>query len=260
MEKLFVIKIGGNVIDDDDKLNLFLQKFAAIDHKKILVHGGGKLATRLAEQMQMPQQMVNGRRITDGETLKIVVMVYAGYINKKIVATLQAEGCTAAGFTGADAGCIKAHKRFVKDVDYGFVGDVDEVNTGFFITLLSQGITVVMAPITADTNGQLLNTNADTITQEIAKSLSALYDVELIYCFEKTGVLDNAEDDTSVVSRLDHSNYTAMVDEKKIHSGMIPKLDNAFAAINSGVKKVVIGQAEHVDQLIKGHAGTTIIQ
>lgn len=260
MEKLFVIKIGGNVIDDDDKLKLFLQKFAAIDQKKILVHGGGKLATRLAEQMQMPQQMVNGRRITDAETLKIVVMVYAGYINKNIVAALQAEGCNAAGFTGADGSCIKAHKRIVNDVDYGFVGDVDKVNVDFFNTLLLQDITIVMAPITANINGQLLNTNADTITQEIAKSLSSLYEVEIIYCFEKPGVLDNAEDDTSVVPRLDHSSYKVMVDEKKIHSGMIPKLDNAFEAINSGVKKVVIGYAEHVDQLINGHAGTTIIQ
>jgi acetylglutamate kinase len=260
MEKLLVIKIGGNVIDDDDKLKVFLQKFAAIDHKKILVHGGGKLATRLAEQMQVTQQMINGRRVTDAETLKIVVMVYAGYINKNIVAALEAKGCNAAGFTGADGGCIKAHKRIVKDIDYGFVGDVDQVNVDFFNTLLSKNITVVMAPITADETGQLLNTNADTISQEIAKSLSNLYDVEMIYCFEKPGVLDNGEDDTSVVPQLDHSAYTAMVNEKKIHSGMIPKLDNAFAAINSGVKKVVIGYAEHVDQLINGHAGTTIIQ
>lgn len=260
MEKLFVIKIGGNVIDDEDKLKLFLQKFAAIDQKKILVHGGGKLATRLAEQMLMPQQMVNGRRITDAETLKIVVMVYAGYINKNIVAALQAQGCNATGFTGADGSCIKAHKRFAKDVDYGFVGDVDEVNADFFNTLLLQDITVVMAPITADTNGQLLNTNADTIAQEIAKSFSALYDVEMIYCFEKPGVLDNAEDVTSVVSQLNHSAYMAMANDNRVHSGMIPKLESAFEAINSGVKKVVIGYAEHVDQLIKGHAGTTIIQ
>ncbi|MEO7800741.1 MAG: acetylglutamate kinase [Ginsengibacter sp.] len=260
MEKLFVIKIGGNVIDDDDKLNVFLQKFAAIDHKKILVHGGGKLATRLAEQMHVPQQMINGRRITDAETLKIVVMVYAGYINKNIVATLQAKGCNAAGFTGADGGCIKAHKRFIKDVDYGFVGDVDQIKAEFFNTLLSDNITVVMAPITADEHGQLLNTNADTISQEIAKSLCDLYYVEMIYCFEKSGVLNDAEDDTSVVPQLNYSAYTTMVREKKVHSGMIPKLESAFAAINSGVKKVVIGKAEHVDQLINGYAGTTIIQ
>ncbi len=254
-----MIKIGGNVIVDEVMLYNFLTTVASIHHKKIVVHGGGKLATRLAEQLQLKQQMINGRRVTDAETLKIVTMVYAGYINKNIVAKLQAKSCNAAGFTGVDGNCISAHKRIVTgNIDYGFAGDIDEINNGFFISLLKQDITVVIAPITADANGQLLNTNADTIAQEIAKSLSKDYDVELIYCFEKTGVLSNVEDDNTLIARLDLAKYKNLVIDEAIHSGMIPKLDNAFSALEAGVKKVVIGQAEQIDQLIKGHAGTTI--
>src|SRR5215213_8104839 len=178
MDKLIIIKIGGNIIDDERKLSLFLNDFATINANKILIHGGGKLATRLAEQMNTPQQLVDGRRITDAETLKIVTMVYAGYINKNIVALLQANGCNAIGLTGADGNAILAHKRVNATIDYGFVGDVDSVDASLFTTLLGKGLCPVLSPITHDKNGQLLNTNADTIAQEAAKALSAFYDIE----------------------------------------------------------------------------------
>lgn len=265
MDKLIVIKIGGNIIDDEEKRLHFLQSFSEVAYKKILVHGGGKLATKLAEEMKVPQQMVEGRRITDGETLKIVTMVYAGYINKNIVAQLQANGTNAIGLTGADGNAIRAHKRLPKSsslgdksLDYGFVGDVDEVNTALFQSLLAEGMSVVVAPITHDEQGQLLNTNADTIAQEIAKALSKSYDVELIYSFEKPGVLLNAEDDASVIKKIIPETYKDLKDSGAIFAGMIPKLDNAFSALNSGVQKVLIGKAEKLPQLISGESGTMI--
>ncbi|HWI91782.1 MAG TPA: acetylglutamate kinase [Flavisolibacter sp.] len=258
MEQLFVIKIGGNIIDDEIKLSAFLKDFAAIDGKKILIHGGGKLATRLAEQMKVPQQMVEGRRITDAETLKIVTMVYAGYINKNIVAQLQTQNCNAIGITGADGNAILAHKRVHATMDYGFVGDVDEVNAEFFKNLLQQNITPIIAPITHDKKGQLLNTNADTIAQETAKALSSFFDVQLIYSFEKDGVLLDVNDSSSVVKKLNPKYYNELKQKGSIFAGMIPKLDNAFTALNSGVKKVVIGKAEEIDELIKGGKGTSI--
>lgn len=260
MEKLFVIKIGGNIIDDEIKLSSFLQLFAGVEGKKILVHGGGKLATKLAKQLGVEQQMIDGRRITDAETLKIVTMVYAGSINKNIVAKLQLHQCNAIGLSGADGNVIKAHKRIHPTIDYGFVGDVDAVNATLLKSLLEQNIAVVLAPITVDTNGQLLNTNADTIAQETAKALSSLYDVELIYSFEKAGVLLDVHDESSVIATIDPSTYKTLKDEKKIFEGMIPKLDNAFAALQSGVTKVIIGKAEELDQLISGNSGTSIIQ
>jgi acetylglutamate kinase len=195
MDTLHVIKIGGNIIDEEAKLSAFLKSFAAVKGKKILVHGGGKLATRIAEGMNIPQQMVEGRRITDAETLKIVTMVYAGYINKTIVAQLQAAGTNALGLCGADGNAIQAHKRTHASIDYGFAGDIDKVNTALLVTLLEQDTALVMAPITHDKKGQLLNTNADTIAQELAKALSTSYSVQLIYSFEKSGVLVNAADD-----------------------------------------------------------------
>ena len=179
MDKLYVIKIGGNVIDNDPLLKDLLLQFSSLQGKKILVHGGGKLATRMAEKMEIPQQMVDGRRITDAETLKIVTMVYAGFINKNIVAKLQSMECNAIGLTGADAGTILAHKRIHPTIDFGFVGDIDVVNPLFLRELLEQGLSIVMAPITHDGNGQLLNTNADTIAQEIAKSMSADYETAI---------------------------------------------------------------------------------
>lgn len=259
MAKLYVIKIGGNIIDDEAKLASFLKDFASIEEKKILVHGGGKLATRLAEKLGVEQQLVDGRRITDAETLKIVTMVYAGFVNKNIVALLQANNCNAIGLCGADGDAILAHKRQHPVLDYGFVGDVDAINTDLISSLLEKNIAVVFAPITHDQQGQLLNTNADTIAQEIAKGMSDLYDVQLIYSFEKRGVLLDANDDATVISEIKPSYYQQLKSKNKIFAGMIPKLDNAFAALNSGVGKVIIGKAENLKELINGSSGTTII-
>jgi len=264
MDKLYVIKIGGNIIDDENKLSLFLRSFAAIDEKKILVHGGGKLATKLAEKMGVEQKLVEGRRITDAETLKIVTMVYAGYVNKNIVAQLQSFNCNAIGLSGVDGDIILAHKRNHPVIDYGFVGDVDSVNAPLLKNLLTQNLSLVIAPITHDQSGQLLNTNADTIAQEIAKALCGIYEVSLVYSFEKSGVLLDVNDESSVIRKITKSYYDELKispsggGEAKIFAGMIPKLDNAFAALKSGVNKVIIGKAEELDKLIKGTAGTTI--
>ena len=256
---LYVIKIGGNIIDDNAKLDAFLKSFAAVEGKKILVHGGGKLATRMAEQMGIEQQLIDGRRITDAETLKIVTMVYAGYINKNIVATLQSNHCNAMGLCGADGDAILAHKRNHPVLDYGFVGDVDAINADLLQVLLEKNITLVFAPITHNQQGQLLNTNADTIAQEIAKGMSPYYEVELIYSFEKSGVLLDANDDNTVIPEITPAYYKELKAGKKIFDGMIPKLDNAFAALDNGVQKVIIGKAEQLPQLVEGTAGTSII-
>ena len=256
---LYIIKIGGNVIDDEKVLSSFLKNFASIEGKKILVHGGGKLATRLAEKLGIEQQLVDGRRITDAETLKIVTMVYAGYINKNIVAQLQASQCNAMGLCGADGDAILAHKRKHPILDYGFVGDVDAINTSLVTNLLNQNIAIVFAPITHDQQGLLLNTNADTIAQELAKGLSDHFDVSLIYSFDKSGVLLNADDDSTVISEITPSYYKQLKAKQKIFAGMIPKLDNAFTALNSGVKKVIIGKAENLSDLISGSSGTSIV-
>jgi acetylglutamate kinase len=258
MEKLFVIKIGGNIIDDEKKLSSFLKDFALIEGKKVLVHGGGKLATKLAAQLGIEQQLIDGRRITNAETLKIVTMVYAGYINKNIVAQLQARNCNAIGLCGADGNLIRSHKRQHPTIDYGFVGDVDAINTTLLKNLLGQNINVVIAPITHDKQGLLLNTNADTIAQEIAQSMSEFYEVDLIYSFEKAGVLMNAEDDLTVIGSINQTSYKDLKEQEIIHSGMIPKLDNAFAALNKGVNRIVIGKAEQLEDLISGNAGTSI--
>lgn len=258
MGKLLIIKIGGNIIDDEKKLSSFLKQFAAIEENKILIHGGGKLATRMAEELNIPQQVVEGRRITDAETLKIVTMVYAGYINKNIVAKLQANNCNAMGLCGADGDTILAHKRKHPVMDYGFVGDVDTINAGLISSLLEKNITPVFAPITHDQQGQLLNTNADTIAQELSKGLSTLFEVTLIYSFEKSGVLLDAEDDSTVIPVLNPLSYKKLKAEEKIFAGMIPKLDNAFAALNSGVNKIIIGKAENLGELVKGNSGTAI--
>lgn len=258
MEQVTVIKIGGNIIDNDAALADFLKAFAATPGKKILIHGGGKLATRLAEQMEMPQQMIDGRRITDAETLKIVTMVYAGYINKNIVAQLQAQGVNALGLCGADGNLVLAHKRTGAAHDYGFVGDVDAVNSTLLQQLLEAGTTIVVAPITHDGQGQLLNTNADTMAQTIAQGLGSAYAVNLVYSFEKAGVLLDANDDSTVIPTLNPDTYTKLKAEGAIFAGMIPKLDNAFAALAKGVSRVIIGKAQELPQLIKGTSGTTI--
>ena len=258
MDTVIVIKIGGNIIDDEIKLSSFLKLFAEVPGKKVLVHGGGRLATKLAADLGVEQQMVDGRRITDAETLKIVTMVYAGYINKNIVAQLQANNCNAIGLSGADGNLITAHKRKNATIDYGFVGDVDHVNAGLLQNLLDNNLTVVAAPITQDGSGQLLNTNADTIAQEIAKALSELYDVKLIYSFEKNGVLLDVENEHSVIPLINPAFYEELKEKKLIFAGMLPKLDNAFSALQNGVKQVIIGKAEELDQLITGKSGTTI--
>jgi len=259
MSRLLVIKIGGNIIDDAVKLASFLEMFAALPEQKILVHGGGKLATRMAEQMGIPQQMVEGRRITDAETLKIVTMVYAGYINKNIVAQLQSHQCDAIGVCGADGNAIQGHKRTKGDIDYGFAGDIDRVDPDFFHNLLSRGLSVVVAPITHDRKGQLLNTNADTIAQELAVAMSGRCETSLIYGFEKNGVLMDAADDRTAIPRIDPSSYSRLKADQTIFAGMIPKLDNAFAALDRGVKKVIIGKAENLHTLIAGTSGTLIV-
>lgn len=261
MNQLIIVKIGGNIVDDDHALQHFLKSFAAINQAKILVHGGGKLATRMAETMGIQQQMVNGRRITDAETLKIVTMVYAGYINKNIVAQLQQYGANAIGLTGADANAILAHKRKGKmpdAVDYGFVGDIDEVNAVFFNGLIQQSLVPVVSPITHDGNGQLLNTNADTIAQSIATAMSTFYETILVYSFEKKGVLIDINDEDSVIRVIHPNYYQTLKANQQIFAGMIPKLDNAFVAIEQGVSKVIIGNAADLDKLITGKAGTTI--
>jgi acetylglutamate kinase len=257
-QPLHIIKVGGNIIDDDQKLHAFLNSFAALKSKKILVHGGGKLATKLAADLNIPQQMVEGRRITDADTLRIVTMVYAGYINKNIVSILQSKGCSSIGLCGADANIIQAHKRVNTALDYGFVGDVDKIDAERLSGLLESGLTVIMAPITHNGKGQLLNTNADTIAQELAKAMSDSYQTTLVYCFEKSGVLMDAEDESTLIPMIDPAAFEKLKAEKKIFAGMIPKLENAFKAVESGVKKVVIGNAEEWDQLISGKSGTTI--
>lgn len=257
-EHLYVIKIGGNIIDADQRLAAFLQSYAHLPGKKILIHGGGKLASKLAADLQAPQQMVEGRRITDAETLKIVTMVYAGYINKNIVATLQQHKLNAIGLCGADGNVIFASKRVHPTIDYGFVGDVQQVNDVFLKSLLEQNIAIVLAPITHNGNGQLLNTNADTIAQEIATAMAAHYTVQLVYSFEKAGVLTDVNDEASVIPVLTKEIYQQYKHEEKIFAGMIPKLDNAFKAIDKGVDKVIIGKAEELENLTTGKTGTIL--
>jgi acetylglutamate kinase len=257
--QLSIIKISGNIIDDETRLAGFLDDFAAVQGKKILVHGGGKLATRVAEGLGIRQQLIDGRRITDAETLAVVTMVYAGAINKNIVAQLQARGCPAIGLTGADGNTILSHKRIHPTTDYGFVGDVDAVNVSLLTSLLLLDQVLVFAPLTHDRKGQLLNTNADTIAQELARGLSADFEVNLIYSFEKAGVLRNADDESTVIHRINPTEYEELKSKNIIFAGMIPKLDNAFTALRSGVKKVIIGKAEQLPRLLSGESGTTIL-
>jgi len=259
MEELQVIKIGGNIIDNEQALADFIRKFSALPGKKILVHGGGKLATRLAEQLGVQQQMIDGRRVTDAETLKIVTMVYAGYINKSIVAALQAHGRNAIGLCGADGNIIRAHKRQNAAHNYGYVGDVDRVNTDELSALLAKHDMLVIAPITHDGCGQLLNTNADTIAQELAQALSTSYDAQLIYCFEKPGVLRDVSDDESCIDCINQASFRQLKEEGVIADGMLPKLDNAFHALGKGVSAVTIGHAAQLDKLISRQSGTTIV-
>ena len=240
-QSVSIIKIGGNIIDNPTELASFLADFAALEGKTILVHGGGKSATKLAQNMGLVPIMIDGRRITDAPMLEVVVGVYAGQINKEIVARLQANGLNAMGFSGVDGNLIVSDKRNHPTIDYGFVGDVKKVNTNLLASLLDNGITPVFCAITHDGKGQLLNTNADTIASELAIALSAIYDVTLTYCFEKPGVLFDAEDDNSVIEAIHPDLYSKLKAEQAIHSGMIPKLDNCFNSLSKGVQQIRIG-------------------
>ena len=247
MQQLTIVKVGGKIVEDQELLSTFLKDFALIAGDKILIHGGGHSATLLAEKLGIETKMVEGRRITDEEMLKVATMVYAGLVNKKIVAQLQKLKIDAIGLTGADMSLILSEKRPVKDIDYGFAGDVKNVNALAFIELLKQNYLPVIAPLTHDGNGNLLNTNADTIAAETAKALAFDYSVRLIYCFEKRGVLLNESDEESVIPNLDIELFQQYKIEGVIKSGMIPKLDNAFQAIASGVKEVIITKASEIN-------------
>jgi len=257
MQHLTVIKIGGNIVDNEQSLQAFLSTYAKIQGPKVLVHGGGKLATRLAAQLGIETQMVNGRRITDEQMLPVAVMVYAGLINKQITAQLQARNCDAIGISGADARLIQSHKRATSPVNYGFVGDIQstDVNIDRLKQLIDIGLCPVFSAITADREGQLLNTNADTIASNIAIALANTYQVSLVYCFERKGVLQNINDENSVISSIDKTSFAQLKQEGVIADGMLPKIENALAAINQGVNKVCIKQAE---DLLDNTAGTTI--
>jgi acetylglutamate kinase len=240
-EALSIIKIGGNIIDKPTELAQFLIDFSKIEGYKILVHGGGKSATKMAESIGLVPQMIEGRRITDAAMLDVVVMIYAGQINKDVVAKLHANNTNAMGFSGADGNLIQSDKRNHPTIDYGFVGDVKKVNISLLETLILNGIVPVFCAITHDAKGQLLNTNADTIASELAIALSQIFDVTLNYCFEKPGVLFNPEDDSSVIEKINQELYAKLKTEKAIHSGMIPKLDNCFNSLSKGVQKIKIG-------------------
>lgn len=271
MKSLYVIKIGGNVIDDSSNLKKFLSDFAGLKGHKILIHGGGKIATKLASDLGIHSQMIEGRRVTDAESLKVVTMVYAGLLNKNIVAGLQQQKCNAIGLSGADGNLIRAKRRPLKEVfsaemnenirvDYGFVGDLkeDSIDHQGLSKLLEAGFTPVFSAITHDGEGQLLNTNADTIASAIAIAMSANYETSLIYCFEKAGVLRDVNDEASLIKTIDPSAYHEYKRQGIISDGMIPKLDNAFDAINQGLKDVYIGKADALSQLNQQNFGTRL--
>lgn len=246
MEKLTLVKVGGKIVEEEDTLRALLHDFSRIEGFKVLVHGGGRSATRLATRLGIESKMVAGRRITDAETLKVVTMVYGGLVNKTIVAGLQAQGVNALGLTGADMNLMRSDKRPVAEVDYGYVGDVKEVNAGLLASLIHEGIVPVLAPLTHDKQGHLLNTNADTIAGEAAKALARHFDVTLMFCFEKKGVLRDENDDESVIPEIDRTTFRQLVAEGVIQGGMIPKLENAYQAIDAGVSEVVITQASEI--------------
>ena len=260
--KLTLVIVVGAIVEDEKSLNALLDKFARIEGLKVLVHGGGRSATKIAEQLGVQQTMIGGRRITDGETLKDVTMVYAVLVYKNIVAQLQARGVNALGLTGADMNVIVSHKRPIKkvkmddgttqDVDYGFVGDIDRVNSDLLADLIAKGVVPVLSPIGHDTKGNLLNTNADTIASETAIALAKHFDVTLMFCFEKRGVLRDPEDDNSVIPTITAADFPTLVADGTVSGGMLPKLENSFAAIASGVKEVIITQADAIDQAGEG--------
>lgn len=254
MQALTVIKIGGNVIDSEEALSGFLETYAAVPGLKVLVHGGGKIASTIGLKLGIEPQMADGRRITDAPTLDVVTMVYAGLVNKNVVAKLQARGLNAIGLSGADGNIIPAVKRPVKHIDYGFAGDLEAGKIGVIAlsALLESGFSPVIAPITHDGRGQLLNTNADTIAATVAEALSSQYEVTLVYCFEKKGVLSDPEDDNSVILSINPASYAALKEQGIVSKGMIPKLDNAFAALGGGVKQVRICRADDLGEIMSG--------
>ncbi|MDD3509513.1 MAG: acetylglutamate kinase [Parabacteroides sp.] len=246
MDKLTIIKVGGKIVEEEATLRKLLQDFSALEGYKILVHGGGRSATKIASQLGIESQMVEGRRITDAESLKVVTMVYGGLVNKSIVAGLQSLNVNALGLTGADMNLIRSEKRPVTTVDYGYVGDVKEVNATLLVSLIKQGIVPVLAPLTHDKEGNMLNTNADTIAGETAKALATSFDVTLVYCFEKKGVLRDENDDHTLIPLINRNTFTQLVTEGIIQGGMIPKLENSFQAIEAGVKEVIITKADAI--------------
>ena len=254
-EKLTIVKVGGAVVEDELQLSQLLRDFSAIEGRKVLVHGGGRKATKMAERLGIETQMVKGRRITDADMLEVVTMVYGGLVNKNLVARLQANGVNALGLTGADANAIRSHKRPLKNgVDYGFVGDVDQADGEMLGRLVEADIIPVMAPLTHDGKGHILNTNADTIASETAKALAGLYDVTLIFSFEKKGVLRNPDDDDSVIPVITHASFDQYKADGTISGGMLPKIENALSAVDAGVSRVIITLATAID----GQHGTVI--
>ncbi len=251
-EHLIIIKVGGKIVEEELPLHSLLKDFSRIAGSKMLVHGGGQSATALAEKLGIETKIINGRRITDAETLKIATMVYAGLVNKNVVAGLQAFGNNAIGLTGADLDIIRAAKRPVGEIDYGFVGDINWVNAQALAELLANGAIPVIAPITHDGKGSLLNTNADTIASELATSLSGRYEVRLVFCFEKAGVLMNEADDKSVIPEIDPSLFNELKTKNIISGGMIPKLENGFNALRRGVTNVVITNAQGISGGLRG--------
>ena len=246
MEKFTLTKVGGKIVEEPETLQQLLRDFSSIEGYKVLVHGGGRSATKVAAQLGIESKMVNGRRITDADMLNVVTMVYGGLVNKNIVAGLQSLGINALGLTGADMNIMRSDKRPVKDVDYGFVGDVKEVNADLLSSLIRQGIVPVLAPLTHDKQGHMLNTNADTIAGEAAKALAKYFDVTLMFCFEKKGVLRDENDDDSVIPEINREAFKEYVEAGIIQGGMIPKLENAYQAIDAGVKEVIITQASEI--------------
>lgn len=252
MENITIVKVGGKIVEEQESLNRLLADFTSIQGKKLLVHGGGRSATKLAERLNIPTQMVDGRRITDDAMLEVVTMVYGGLVNKRIVAGLQANGINAMGMTGADMNIILSDRRPVKTVDYGWVGDVKHVNGDSIAKLLDEGVVPVIAPLTHDGKGNILNTNADTMAGETAKALAGLFNVTLVFCFEKEGVLRDENDDSSVIPVMDRNTYSELREEGIVVGGMIPKLDNSFATLDAGVKEVVITKASNLCNLSHG--------
>jgi len=254
-EKLTLVKVGGAIVEDEAQLTQLLKDFSAIEGRKVLVHGGGRRATQVASRLGIETKMVGGRRITDADMLEVVTMVYGGLVNKHVVASLQAQGLSAIGLTGADGDIIRSHRRPLKDgVDYGFVGDVDNVDHQTLSHLIEQGMVPVLAPLTHDGQGNLLNTNADTIASEVAKALARIYDVTLIFSFEKKGVLSNPDDDESVIPVITRADFERYRADGTISGGMLPKIENALGAIEAGVSRVIITLATAID----GQHGTII--